>query len=160
MILAEVKTTWGYKVQDGGHENMEDEYVAVDETQVNPLSDFSWTYQRHCHDGLVALTPNIDGVMGPWWSDRWMEQPNPTRMWSESVMFKSDLLPTKFFSSFLPNFSPVIAAQIIIQPKGWWLHQNHQFALRRLSVLRIWKWIYKAEHGYAWLSQEMKNLWR
>ena len=42
-----------------------------------------------------------------------MEQPNPTRMRREIVMLKSDLLPTKFFSSFLPNFSPVIAAQYL-----------------------------------------------
>ena len=113
MILMEVKTIWGYKVQGGGHENMENECIAVGETQVNSLIDFSWTYRRHWHDGLVALTPNMDGVMEPWWYYWWMEQPDPTRMQSESVMFKSDLLPTKFFSSFLPNFSAVIADQYL-----------------------------------------------
>jgi len=41
MILTEVKTIRGYKVQDGGHENMENECIAADETQVNPLRDFS-----------------------------------------------------------------------------------------------------------------------
>ena len=83
----EVKTVWWYKVQGGGHERMERKCIAAGETQVNSLSDFSWTYLWHWHDGLVALTPNVDGVMWPWWCDRWMKQPNSTWMRSESVMF-------------------------------------------------------------------------
>ena len=100
----EVKTIWWYKVQGGGHERMERKCIAMDETQVNSLSDFSWTYRRHWHDGLVALTPNVDGVMDQWWYDQWKEQPNPTWMRSESVMFKSDLLPIKFLQVIFPIF--------------------------------------------------------
>jgi len=41
VILMEVKTIRGYKVQGGGHEKMERKCIAADETQVNSLSDFS-----------------------------------------------------------------------------------------------------------------------
>ena len=104
MFLMEVKTVWWYKVKGGSHERMECKCIAVGETHVNSLSDFSWTYRWHWHDGLVALTPNLDGVMDQWRYDQWMEQPNPTRMRSESVMFKSDLLPIKFLQVFFPIF--------------------------------------------------------
>jgi len=41
-----------------------------------------------------------------------MEQPNLTRMRSESVMFESDLLPTKFFQVFFPIF-PYIVKRVL-----------------------------------------------
>ena len=41
---------------------------------------------------------------GPWWWDRWMKQPNPMWYGGQSVMFKSDLLPTKFLQVFFPIF--------------------------------------------------------
>jgi len=102
----EVKTISWYKVHGGSHENMELKCIAVDDTLVNCLSDFSWTYRWQWHDGLVALTPNVDRLMEQWWYDQWTEQPNPTQMWTESVMFKSDFLRIKFLQVFFPIFPP------------------------------------------------------
>ena len=50
---------------------MEREGIAADEVLaglVNSLSDFSWTYQRYWN-GLVALTPKMDGTEDQWWYD-------------------------------------------------------------------------------------------
>ena len=44
--------------------------------------------------------------------DQWTEQPNPAWIQKESVMFKSDLLPIKFFK-FSSQFSPVITDQYL-----------------------------------------------
>ena len=63
--FVEVKTIWWYRVQGGGHERMKHEGIAAGETQaglVNSLIDLSWTYRRHWN-GLVALTPKMDGTM-------------------------------------------------------------------------------------------------
>ena len=121
--------------------------MVVDGTQVTSLDDFSWTCRRHLCDGLVALTPNVDGMAWPWWCDRWMKQPNLTQARSGSVMFKSDLLPSKF-SWVSPNFSPVIADQYLFifvkleedniclfynLPFG----QTHRYVLTSLAIVKL-----------------------
>lgn len=60
---------------------------------------------------IGSITPIMDGMAKPWWWDRWMKQPNPNVVRRKSVMFKSDLLPSKLWVS--PNFSPVIADQYL-----------------------------------------------
>jgi len=91
----EVKTDWRYEVQDGGHEWMKHKCIVVGGsgwtlwmTSLEHVTTLTWW--------IGSITPDMDGVMRPWWSDRWMKKPNPTWMRNESVMFKSDLLPTKF----------------------------------------------------------------
>ena len=76
-----------------------------------------------------------------------MKQPNPTQARSGSVMFKSDLLPIKFFE-FLPNFSPVIADQYLfifvkLEEDNICLFYNlpfgqaHRYVLTSLAIVKL-----------------------
>ena len=69
---------------------------------LNILAKLIWT---------GSINP-MDGTVDQWW--RWMENPNPTqsRWWSDSVTFKSDLLPIEFFK-FSSHFSLVVADQYL-----------------------------------------------
>ena len=63
-------------------------------------------------DGLVALTPKMDGVTDQWW--RPVNGTTQPGMDAEGKCHVQERLATnKVSSSFLPNFSPVIAHQYL-----------------------------------------------
>ena len=109
MILMEVKTIWWYKVQGGSHERMERKCIAVDETQVNFLSDFSWTYQRHWNE-LVALTLKNVWYGGPMviWPMNRITQPDSIMVMEWKCHVQEQPTTNEVIEVFF-LFSPIIA---------------------------------------------------
>ena len=143
----EVKTIWWYTVQGGGHERMEYECIVAGETQVNSLNDFSWTYRRHWHDGLVAL-PQMWMV---WWDhgDVTSEWNNPTRLGcGVKVSCSRATCYQQSFFKFSSQFSPVIADQylfIFVKLEedniclfyNFPFRQTHHYVLRSLAIVKL-----------------------
>ena len=111
MILMEVKTIcdiwFRVTVMNGWRIMYGSGWDTVDSFWTNSLKHMA-TLMRW----IGSITPNMDGMARPWWCDRWMKQPNLIVVRRKSVMFKSDLLPSKF-SLVSPNFSPVIVDQYL-----------------------------------------------
>ena len=116
----------------------------------DPVDSFWTTSLEHMATlmrWIGSITRSMDGIARPWWCDRWMKQPNPIVVRRKSVMFKSDLLPSKF-SWVSPNFSPVIADQYLFifvkleedniclfynLPFG----QTHRYVLTSLAIVKL-----------------------
>ena len=122
------------------------------------ISVLWWVEQGELSDSLEhittltwwigSITPDMDGVGRPWWSDRWMKQPSLTCMWNESVMFKSDLLLTKFLQVSFPIFPQSLLTSTSLffvkleedniclfynLPFGW----THRFVLTSLAMVKL-----------------------